>query len=212
MTQITLQHINQYLAMIRINFENAYKTQSDIERQMLIKSWYEILKEYPKEVCDRAVISAIRNAEFAPRIGSIVKEIEAMQEALQKPENELWSELMGVLRRVASNAYYYRFNAVQENGLTQGQIARMDNEKIFENLSPELKSYLCNLQGLVDLTYMTDDDLSYERNRFSKTLPQLRQRAKIRQSLPDGLAGVLQGLAAPVSSEELNLLEGAKND
>jgi len=76
MTALTPQDVNKYIATIRINFENAYKTQTSEERQILIKSWYEILKEYPKEVCDKAVINAIKYAKFAPRIGDVVEQIE----------------------------------------------------------------------------------------------------------------------------------------
>ena len=50
MAAVTPQDINKYITTIRINFENAYKTQTDEEREILIKSWYAILKDYPKEV------------------------------------------------------------------------------------------------------------------------------------------------------------------
>lgn len=189
--------------MIRINFENAYKTHSDIERQILIKSWYEILKEYPKEVCDKAVIAAIRTAEFAPKIGTIVKEIEKMQEAMQKTGTELWSELTAVLRQLANNAYKYRFNYIEENGRTQGENAREANKKIFASLSPELKAYYNDLAGLIRLTQLTNDDLNFEKARFLRDLPQLRERAKVKRRLPNEVVGMLGG-------ENINLLEGGK--
>lgn len=203
MKAITLEDVNKYITTIRINFENSYKTQTEEERLLLLKTWYAILKDYPKEVCDVAVINAIKNAEYAPRIGAIVKEIEKMQEALQKPEHELWSELMGVLREVTRNVYASRFTAVQPNGLTQGDNARNANRQIFENLSPELKAYCCNLQGLIEIAYMDDNELSYEKARFLKTLPQLRQREKVKQSLSYSLTGLLEGM-------QHNLLESGK--
>lgn len=46
----TVQDINKYIAIIRVNFGNAYKTQNDEERQLLVKTWYAILKEYGVEV------------------------------------------------------------------------------------------------------------------------------------------------------------------
>ena len=101
MTQLSLQDVNKYITTIRINFENASKTQTSEERQILIKSWYEILKEYPKEVCDKAVINAIKYAKFAPRIGDIVEQIEKMRTAYEKTDGELWTELTSVLNTVS---------------------------------------------------------------------------------------------------------------
>ena len=195
MTPITPTDVNKYITTIRINFENAYRTQTDEEREILIRSWYAILKEYPKEVVDKAVINAIKNAEYAPRIGSIVKEIEKMQVALEKSDAELWAELTGVLRDVARNVYAFRFTYIEANGRTQGDNARIRVKEIFNGLSPELKEYVRNTKGLIEIAGYTDEELTYERGRFIRTMPQVKERAKTRQQMPESLAGIIQGLA-----------------
>ena len=151
MTKITIEDVNKYITMIRINFENAYKTQNIEEREMLLASWYAILQEYPKEICDKAVINAIKNAEFAPRIGNIVKEIENMQEAFEKTDHELWAELISKFREVRRFASRVNNNFVESTGLTQGENARQILEEIFDELSPELKDYCRNSRGLIEL-------------------------------------------------------------
>lgn len=201
MTPITPIDVNRYITTIRINFENAYKTQTDEEREILIKSWYEILKDYPKEICDRAVLNAIKNSEFAPRIGSIVKEIEKMQVAFEKSDGELWAELTGCLREVARNVYAFRFNAIDPNGLSQGENARIRVKEIFNVLSPELKEYLRNPQGLIEIAEYTDEQLTYERGRFMRIMPEVKQRAKTRQEMPESLTGIVQSLAVHLSLE-----------
>lgn len=210
MSKVTPKNINDYITMIRINFENAYSAHNDEERQMLIKAWYAILKDYPKEVCDTAVITAIKYAKFAPRIGDIVEQIEKMQEAFQKTKEELWNELNSVLRKVSQNTYYYRFNALDPNGKTQGENARLRNEAIFENLSPELKEYVKNIGGLISIAEYTDEQLTYERGRFMKTIPDLRQRARIRQDTPEMVAGLLRDMPSGLALGNGNagLLEG----
>lgn len=196
MTQLTINDVNQYITMIRINFENAYKAQTAEEREMLLASWYAILKDYPKEVCDAAVINAIKNAEFAPRIGSIVKEIEKMQRAYEKTEAELWGELQGCLREVSSCAYRFRFNFIEANGLTQGENARIRVKEIFNNLSPELKEYSRNVNGLIELAQLDGEQMSFEKGRFNKMMPQLKDRAKTRAQIGGGnLSGLIQGLS-----------------
>ena len=194
MTQLTINDVNKYVTMIRINFENAYKAQTAEEREMLLASWYAILKDYPKEVCDAAVLNAIKNAEFAPRIGSIVKEIEKMQKAYEKTEAELWAELQSCMREVASCAYKFRFNYIEANGLTQGDNARARVKEIFNGLSPELKEYCRTPNGLIELSQLTDEQLNYEKGRFNKTVPQLKERTKTRAQIGGSLSGLIQGM------------------
>ncbi len=209
MTAITAQDINKYITTIRINFENAYKTQTDEERQILIKSWFAILKDYPKEICDKAVLQAIKHAEYAPRIGTIVKEIERMREAYEKSDAELWAELRSVLREVERCVYSFRFTAMDDNGKTQGDNARDRVEEIFNGLSVELKDYCRNQRGLIDIAQMSENDLSlYERPRFMRVVQTLKERARVRQEMPEQLAGLIQGLAGALACDDTKLLKG----
>lgn len=203
MTQLTINDVNQYITMIRINFENAYKAQTAEEREMLLASWYAILKDYPKEVCDAAVLNAIKNAEYAPRIGSIVKEIEKMQVAYEKTDAELWAELKGCMREVAECAYRFRFTYIEANGLSQGDNARVRVKEIFNGLSPELKEYCRNPSGLIELSQLTDEQISFEKGRFNKAMPVLKDRAKTRAQIG---GGSLQGIIHSLSNNYL--LEG----
>lgn len=208
MTEITAADINKYITTIRINFENAYKTQTDEERQILIKSWYAILKDYPKEIVDKAVLQAIKHAEYAPRIGAIVKEIERMREAYEKSDAELWAELRGVFREVEKCAYSFRFNAIDSNGKTQGDNARDRVEEIFSGLSPELKEYCRNSRGLIDIAQLPESDLQYEKARFLRVIPTLKERQRTRQETPERLAGIIQGLSTALECDGMKLLNG----
>lgn len=211
MTPITPQDVNKYIATIRINFENAYKTQTDEEREILIKSWYVILKDYPKEIVDKAVINSIKYAKFAPRIGDIVEQIEKLCEAYEKSDEELWAELTGVLREVSRNRYAYGYTFIDANGKTQGDNARQRNKDIFERLSPELKSYCSNLSGLIAIAELTTEDLNYEKGRFLRVMPTIKQRAKTRGETPAQLAVLIQGLTNRFTlggSDNTKLLKG----
>ena len=212
MREITLEDINKYITMIRINFENAYKTHTEEERKMLYSSWYVILKEYPKEICDKAVISAIKNADYVPRISSIVKEIEKMMAAYEKSESELWTELTSVLGEVDRCSHAFRYTFIEANGLTQGENARIRVQQIFDGLSQELKEYIRTAKGLQELAAYTKEDLSYERGRFMRMMPEVKERSKTRQDIPDNLAAIVQGLANQFALESgnQNLLGGGK--
>lgn len=202
MTALTIEDVNKYLTMIRINFENSYKAQNDEERILLLQSWYAILKDYPKEVCDKAVIEAIKHAKFAPRIGDVVEQIEKMQVAYEKTDMELWAELTGVLREIRYCAYSFRFTAIQPNGKTQGENARDRVREIYKNFSPELKEYVRNENNLLEIADLTESQLSYEKGRFLKTLPQIKERAKTRAQTGN-MAGLLQGLNVFLLEEKI---------
>lgn len=205
MTALTPQDVNKYLATIRINFENAYKTQTSEERQILIKSWYEILKEYPKEVCDKAVINAIKNAEFAPRIGTIVKEIEKMRTAYEKTDGELWTELTNVLNSVGRIMYFGTARHWYNGKLIE---PTEEVQKIYAKLDPILQAYVGGVSGLVALSKA--ETLDYEKGRFVKVVETLKGRERTKAETPLGLAGIIQELSGPkaIESEDTKLLNG----
>ena len=207
MTPITPQDVNKYITTIRINFENSYKTQTDEEREILIKSWFAILKDYPKEIVDKAVLQSIKYAKFAPRIGDIVEQIEKMRTAYEKSDEELWAELTGVLRKVSDNKYRYRFTFVEGNGRTQGENAVQRNREIFAGLSDELKTFCQDLDGLEVIAEYSAEQLNFERGRFLRTMPTIRQRARTRQETPN-LAGLIQGLSGAIECDGMKLLQG----
>ena len=201
MQKITLQDINKYITTIRIEYPNAFPIQAKNETEraelyrMLCVSWFKQLEQYPKEVCDIAVMNALGNARDGrhPRVGDVKYQIERIQEACQKSDNELWAELQSVLWEVADNASRYKYNALDKNGLTQGENARNRNKAIFESLSPELKEYCQNLGGLTDIALYDMDKLGFERGRFIKAIPQIRERAKVRATLPEAVKSLVTG-------------------
>lgn len=201
MTELTLQDCLKYLTMIRINFENAYKMQTSEEKQMLIRSWFEILKDYPKEVCDKAVMNAIKNAEFAPRIGTIVKEIERMRTAYEKTDGELWTELTGVLNKVGKLMYFGTARHWYNGELID---PTEEVNKIFDKLDPILQHYVGGVSGLVALS--KQETLEYEKGRFLKNVEILRTRERTKKETPLGLQGIIKELSG--QTDETKLLNG----
>lgn len=224
MTPIQPTDVLKYITMIRVNYPDAFtffnandmdkyfNTGEETETSALIKSWYAILKDYPKEICNKAVINAIKHFEYGkyPKINDILKEIEKMRVAYEKSDEELWAELTGVLREVSRNRYAYGYTFIDTNGKTQGDNARQRNKDIFERLSPELKAYCSNLSGLIALAELTTDELNYEKGRFLRVMPTIKQRAKTKEETPAQLAVLIQGLSKQfaLGCAETKLLQG----
>ena len=125
-----------------------------------------------------------------------------MQVALEKSEGELWAELNDCFREVRSCAYAFRYTFVEPNGKTQGENARIRVNEIYNGLSPELKEYLRSTKVLIEISRFTDEQLAYEKGRFARTLPQIRERAKTLSQMPSNLTGLLQGLAVHFIEEK----------
>lgn len=169
MTQLTIDDIVKYIVKIKLNFENAYVTANDFERQLLAESWYEALCEYPKEICDQAVNNALKNAKFAPRLGNITEEIENILNAGAKSDEELWAELINSLPKVYEISRY----------CTYAQHYKWANERlveIFNSLDKMLQTYVVNTSTLIELSEMSEENLKFEKARFFKQTPNLRRR------------------------------------
>lgn len=193
--QLTKSEIVKIITAIKVQCPEALPYRNETEFDILVDMWHEMLKEYPQEVVWQAVRNALKNTVYQKQnwIGAICQEIEKMQVAYEKAPEELWAELTGVLYEVSSCAYKFRFNFIERNGKTQGENARLRVKEIYNNLSPEIKDYVRNEYTLIELADLTDNQLNFEKGRFLKTIPQIKERAKTRAQTGN-MAGLLQGL------------------
>lgn len=187
--------ILRYITVVRLNFENAYPTRNDDEMALLIESWYSILKNYPREVCNEAVMQTLKRARFAPRIGDVVETIEKMQNVFQKSDSELWNELVKVTPQVWSLLQGY-----------QDLDNKVTIKSLFDGLSPELKAYLHSSSGLRQLANYDYEQMSYERGRFMRIMPQVKEKEKTRRELPANVAVLVKGLEDKIQIADKKLL------
>ncbi len=168
MTKLTKNDIAKYILKIQLNFENAYRFNSELESTLLLGTWFDILNKYPKEVCDVAVNNALAKAKFAPRIGEIVEEIKILNSVNSKTNEELWAELMDIKYSVWEISRYLKYPQHYE-------AANKQLTKIYKNMSDELKLYAVNLSILIEISELSEENLSYEKNRFFRNMPELRK-------------------------------------
>lgn len=200
---INKAEIVKIITAVRIQCPEALQYRNETELDILVDMWHEVFKPYPKEIVWRATRNALKNTVYQKQnwLGAIHQEIDKMQVAYEKSDTELWAELTGCLREVSECAYKLRFTYVEANGLTQGEIARRRLVEIYNNLSPELKDFCRSVDDLVELSRLTDQQLGFEKGRFLKTAPQIKERAKTRAQMPNALAGLLQGLSVKLIEE-----------
>lgn len=187
---LSKQDIVKYITMIRVNFENAYGGSNE-ERTLLVETWYAILKPYPKEIVGEAVKRVLSHAEFVPRIGNIVNEIERMQQAFSKSDGELWVELNRVLYEAYRCFHSLNCTWVDDSGVSQGERAEKRLKEIFDGLPEEVREYVGSPRQLAAIAEMDDEALTYEKGRFLKAVPTIRSRVQIRKTVSPKICNLL---------------------
>lgn len=170
MTELKKTDIHKLLVLIRANFENAYSFKTEEEARLLIEFWYDSLKGYPKEVVYQAVGNAIKHSEFAPKIANILNEIKVLNSVNEKTDIELWAELDDVLYEVYDTAQYLRYPQHFNE-------ADKKLNEIYNALSDEVKLFVVNVSTLMEIAAMDSESRKFEKARFLKSMPSLREHA-----------------------------------
>lgn len=154
---------------------NYFGKEADVE--LMVNTWHTLLHNYTDEEIEKGVYLALRVCKFAPVPADIIEQIEN-QKQIEKPcEAELWAAYRKALKEVNYYSYRLNYNYIDASGLSQGEQARQAIERIWLELPQELKIYLNDKEELIrNARELNTSDISFERNRFSKTYPVLLKR------------------------------------
>ena len=151
----------------------------DVSAKALAQTWWVLLKDYPDEVVDIALYKTMQECEQPPVPATIIKNIKALQEATEPTDEELWNELQRALAETQRQLYYFRFNAIQSNGKTQGENARAKVGELWEALNDKTKQYIGGKSEFIRMAQGYDaEELKYEKTRFLKTMPTIKKRVE----------------------------------
>lgn len=179
MTKLKCEDIPKLLMLIRVNFENAYNFKSEDEAKLLVEYWYECLKVYPREVVYKAFDNAIKSSEFAPKIATILSEVNKLVEANGKTDEELWAELC----RVKYEAYDASLSCNPQYSVETQKEGKKRLDAVWRNLSPEIMLYVVDEIGLARIGAMDDEALQYEKTQFFKSMSRLRVKLRTREEV-----------------------------
>lgn len=159
---------------------NYFGKDTDIE--LLVDTWAALLQNYTDEEVDKGVFMALRVCKYAPVPADIIEHIETLRKKDKPSESELWAHYRKALKEVLYYSYRLEYNYIDNSGISQGEQARLRIAQIWEELPEELKIYIGDKQELVSSAKaLNHSEVSYERNRFSKTFPLLERRVEDRK-------------------------------
>lgn len=159
-----------------------YAKESDVG--VLVKTWDALLKPYSDKLVDTAFYVCLQTCKTPPTPADVIQEVKEMLKAFEPTGEEMWEKFVAALREANELSCCFSFTAVDENGFTQGQIARKKAMELYEGLPSCLKTYCGSYGAFMLMARETPtSELKYERNRFLKALPDINKTVERRELL-----------------------------
>lgn len=188
MSKLQKKHIIEVLTLIRVNYDNAYRNQDENETELLVRSWYNFLSKYDYETVIAATQLTISKSEYVPRLSNIINAAEKLINPNAKSDEELWAELTASLGRVYEVSRYLSYPQYQK-------WAKQKLQEIYDGLDDDIKLYVVNTSSLIEIAELNTDSMPYEKARFLKQMPVLKNHKNDKvsaQKLLEQIGGVPQ--------------------
>lgn len=146
-----------------------YAKDTDVE--MLVNTWTLLLKDYPDNAVEAAFYKCLQVCKMPPTPADVIEKMDAMLNAAQPTDEQLWSEFVAVLKKVEAEVYYLKYPKF-------GVDHRANIRDYWDKLDDKIKQYLGSVGELMRISSnYTDDELKFEKNRFLKAMTTLQTRA-----------------------------------
>ena len=197
MRNLTKKDIVMMLKLILDNYNKPMPEKDVFEAKVNLV--YSRLEKYPYEIVSEAFGRCLDTCKYNISIADIIEQIHIMQSVNEKSEQELWAELDDALYETANLYSKFGYTAIPYGETkTQGEQAREDLQHLFDNLDPLIKEYVSSIEQLIALSQV--DDLTFEKGRFLKAIPNLRSRQRVRQETPTDILGMLDNCLKPIDN------------
>lgn len=188
---VTKKYVAGLVGIIKNEYPREFKEMQKSELLMKVEMWYKSLARYPKEVVDAAFQRVIETSTFPPSVAHIMNAVKDIQTALEPTDAERWEQLRQIGRKASNCSARFYYSYVEANGLTQGENAKREFAALWGATPQILKDYLGSENGLLAFARLSPDDLAFEKGRFFKTLPTLKERQEIQQTISPNVQRLL---------------------
>ena len=145
----------------------------DTDVAVLVKTWALLLKDYPDPAVDVAFYKCLQTCKMPPTPADVIEQLKALQEASGQTDEELWAEFTKALRNTDRQIAYIQYPLFGETS----EAARNRIQAIWDALPERLKQYIGSKGELMRMAKtFSDDELKFEKTRFLKIIPQIKER------------------------------------
>lgn len=174
-----------------------YATDTNVET--LARTWKLLLKDYPDKAVEIAFYKCLQTCKKPPTPADVIEALNAMIDSTEPTEEELWDCFTKALKQTEKEAYCFNFTFRGPDGKTQGEVARENVQKIWDNLPEKIKRYIGSKNELIRMARnYTADELKFEKGRFLKAMPTIKARQEF------------TSLAASLIGDKKMMIEGEK--
>ena len=154
----------------------------DTDVPTLVKTWSLLLSRYTDEVVEVAFFNALKACKVPPTPADVIERMNRMKEAVEPTPEELWHIYQKALKDVGREMSMFGYTYIDHTGLSQGDQARANVDNIWSGLPEVVKMYFGDKRELMrQASCYDDEDISFEKGRFLKTIPTLRQRQEYKE-------------------------------
>lgn len=163
---------------IHVNFRYTYKGMSKEEIQLMTARWYDCLRGYSDEEVESAFRTALCRNSMPTTIADIIGIIDRQKRLSEPSDMVLWSEL----RNALSESQHLRkcYGIIRAADVFNAQM--QEKRENYENLSEPVKAYL-DFNSFCELCGYTDEQLQFERARFLKAIPEIREALRDKRTI-----------------------------
>ena len=148
----------------------------DADVQLLVKTWAVLLNKYPDEAVEVAFFKCLQTCKMPPSPADVIEKLDAMIATNEQTAEELWGIYTKTLRQVGTLVYYIKFPLYGDDD------PREKIEKVWDGLPERLKQYIGSKGEMMRMaSNYTDEELKFEKTRFFKALPTIKEREEYSQ-------------------------------
>lgn len=92
--ELTKKDVFDMVGFIKANYSYAYKDVNDDLLKIMMRTWFNSLSKYSKEVVEVAFMKAIEVCKMPPTLADIIQNIKRIENANEPTDTELWQELV----------------------------------------------------------------------------------------------------------------------
>ena len=193
---MTIQEIKSMLRQNTVLYRNSAKPLTKSEADLLVASWASALSDVPSEAGKMAFSRALKVCHYPVLLADIFDQLRIMQSESEPGAADLWRLICEKAQKATANKGLYIYTGHLPDGRTQGQAARDENKKLFDELPPAVRNYFGSLQALIEFDSENTPGKSIRRREFEKYYAEWQQRQPLDpQKLPcAGAAQAMDGI------------------
>lgn len=175
----TTNKIIEMIGAIKTIYPYYSKDISKEQIATLVKTWETLLKNYPDDVVEIGFHKSLQICKTPPTPADVIEQINALVEAYEPSNEELWSVYEKALRDTCQQMQMFSYTYIDSTGISQGQQARNRVEAIWAGLPEKIKLHIASKGELMRLAQeynFNEDFCTFEKQRFIKAMPIMKKR------------------------------------